>query len=452
MSESRVDQTVGPGRVTSPLLVLVGATITSVFTALILRHGILSTPDGWGYWQGSVSLLQHRGFTYFFADTPILDWVPLYSIYLLAWQYCFGVSGAVIIAANVALAAAAGVGWCMLFQKLVCMCGDELGRSRTYALAGGTAFIAVALPLQYTSLAAESLVMALLPVLIISTLNAMHALWGRAFVANVLIATASSTLLLLAHNRCIAFALASSILIVRQGGRERFARILAASVVSGVAIILWTVVRHVLGQSEDHRPGIGLAAYSAAQYFWQLIGSVSKLLGRRAVNQVVVWAVIFGQLLFMLHPKWMMRDGTVRVRRCVRTIWGFALLSIAFIYLMFNFSWVSDPLTGRFPAYLVLLIVPPAIICAAALGSPKLVVAASFVLLMMPAMYLVKPVEMGVPFLLAAVDRGDVPHPASMFCIRPWHSIRRDVTALPVVKSGDHLIIPPPFEPWFSKR
>ena len=75
------------------------ALITGLAAALlqlaILREGLWFTPDSWAYWQGSVSLMNGEGYSYFYG-TGIRDWPPLFSVYLLCWQWVFGVSGATL--------------------------------------------------------------------------------------------------------------------------------------------------------------------------------------------------------------------------------------------------------------------------------------------------------------------------------------------------------------------
>src|SRR5262249_24841437 len=60
--------------------------VTFAATLAMLRHGIAITSDGWAYWQGSVSLLEGRGYTFLYYDVPIQAWPPLYSLYLALWQ------------------------------------------------------------------------------------------------------------------------------------------------------------------------------------------------------------------------------------------------------------------------------------------------------------------------------------------------------------------------------
>ena len=69
--------------------------------AYVLLHwsGIGLDPDSWAAWQGAVSILAGKGYTYF-SGNPIHSWPPLYSLYLALWIAAIGPTAWTLMISN----------------------------------------------------------------------------------------------------------------------------------------------------------------------------------------------------------------------------------------------------------------------------------------------------------------------------------------------------------------
>ena len=86
-------------------LPICGGLVAATICLLMLTPGITVDPDGWAYWEGSVSILNGNGYR-FFGGQPIVDFPPLFSLFLSLIQSVGGVSGWSLAASLVILAAA----------------------------------------------------------------------------------------------------------------------------------------------------------------------------------------------------------------------------------------------------------------------------------------------------------------------------------------------------------
>lgn len=69
------------------------AGLAMLIATAMLSIGITLGPDGWAYWEGSVSIIRGSGYSYFGGQT-IVAFPPLFSMALSLAQSAFGVSGA----------------------------------------------------------------------------------------------------------------------------------------------------------------------------------------------------------------------------------------------------------------------------------------------------------------------------------------------------------------------
>ena len=98
-------------------LVVAAGTLSAALGLYGLRHGIRLTPDGWAYWEGSVSLLRGCGYLYYGGKSIVL-YPPLFSIYLAIVQAITGVSGASLALAISLLAGFSAASWTALHLLL----------------------------------------------------------------------------------------------------------------------------------------------------------------------------------------------------------------------------------------------------------------------------------------------------------------------------------------------
>jgi hypothetical protein len=103
---------------------LIAAVVAVVLSSLILRDGIVFNPDGWGYWEASVSLLQGRGYQYF-GGHPIFWYPPLFPLYLMLWQAVLGISARTLCVALIVCCGVSTFIWTEVFRR-------QFGAHRTW--------------------------------------------------------------------------------------------------------------------------------------------------------------------------------------------------------------------------------------------------------------------------------------------------------------------------------
>src|SRR5438046_293162 len=151
-----------PGMKTVPryfesALPICGGLVAATICLLMLTPGITVDPDGWAYWEGSVSILNGNGYR-FFGGQPIVDFPPLFSLFLSLIQSVGGVSGWSLAASLVILAAATTFLWSCLLASIT--------QSSPHSFVPrvlGTLYVAAFVGAYYTTLLSETLFLALLP-------------------------------------------------------------------------------------------------------------------------------------------------------------------------------------------------------------------------------------------------------------------------------------------------
>ena len=93
--------------------------------------GIALDPDSWAAWQGAVSIVAGKGYTYF-SGNPIHSWPPLYSLYLAGWIAAIGPTALTLMIANAVLVVLQAVLWQGLWRTLT----RDLGIGRRNAAVG----------------------------------------------------------------------------------------------------------------------------------------------------------------------------------------------------------------------------------------------------------------------------------------------------------------------------
>lgn len=101
----------------STYLLLFASGLTVLLSSFFLYDGVALSPDGWAYWEGSVSLLSGNGYTYFGGE-PLTDWGILFPLLLAIVQKLIGIHGGARSVSILLLAALTSGAWVYLFATL----------------------------------------------------------------------------------------------------------------------------------------------------------------------------------------------------------------------------------------------------------------------------------------------------------------------------------------------
>jgi hypothetical protein len=358
-------------------LSLLAAVVSVTALAHSLRFGIELTPDGWAYWQSSVSLLEGRGYRYFFGPT-IIEWPPLYPLYLAGWEYFLGVSGRTLVFANSALAGVAAFNWTAIFlwhlwkqlrrnghvDEQACDATSlEVVRSRAQAAPANLTFASLLIVIFvsstivafYRSVLAQNLVYAILPVLFYASLRCTQAA-GRTFFVLAGLNALLAMMLLLAHNSAVAFLLPVAFVLARCRDQSLMARGFAIFLSSVLPLAPWLAIRSWLGQLHSHP--IGRANFTVAEYLDQIIGDSADLL------LTVRFGLGFVALLFIIgYIWWQLQQAkeSLVVVLAIRTYLLFSVLASVCLLGIFMLTWINDPLGTRFILFLPLTLFSSAV-------------------------------------------------------------------------------------------
>jgi len=364
------------GRLGPSTLSWLAAVVSVAALAYSLRYGIELTPDGWAYWQSSVSLLEGRGYRYFFGPT-IIEWPPLYPLYLAGWEYFLGVSGRTLVLANIALAGVAAFNWTAIFLWPLwdhvrgSSHGDEraiatedasakhgtLNASLTFASFLIVIFVSSTIVSFYRSVLAQNLVYAGLPILFYATFQCTQTC-GRVFLAWAGLNGLLVTVLLLAHNSAVTFLLPVAVVLARCRSKSLMARTSAILLSSVLPLAPWLAVRSWLGQLHSHPLGLGHSNFALAEYLDQMVGDTADLL------LTVRFGLGFVALLFLIGYIWHQSKQENRssiIGNAVRTNLLLAVLASLCLLGIFMVTWINDPLGTRF-----ILFLPLTLFCSAA--------------------------------------------------------------------------------------
>jgi hypothetical protein len=418
------------------IVALTAGGVAALLSALLLRDGIHMTPDSWAYWQGSVSLLEGRGYRYFFGDIAITHWPPLYPAYLAAAQALAGVSGSTLIATNVLLVGAASVGWLLAWWVPLRTFRDGLdttGYAATLMLAIYTAAYTAH---HFNALHAEGLRYALLPFFLLAVWRTSAEQEVRPFVRWTVLAALLGTALMLTHNASVAYVAAGSIVLAIFGRQSPARRLAACGVLIAVPGAVWLAVRGALGQGGSHTFGLEVAQETPAAYAWQMVSGIAYLIGPSKYKlSIAVLAAVAVFLVAALVPAGR-RLGWVdaRTAKVLRAYLTFGVAAALLTWAQFSSTWIQEPLNGRFVLFLPLVVVPALTVLFSRIRQPLLAIALCSGLALQP--------------VLRLVERTSHPIDAYPHMALPGDSIDPTfVDRLPTTVEGRRLISPPLY-PW----
>jgi hypothetical protein len=319
------------------------AVLAAIVFAILHRNAIEVTPDGWAYWQGSVSLLEGNGFRYF-SGGEVTDWPPLYSLYLAGWISVLGPTGLCLILANGALAAAQAAGWIGLAQGTLQMARGAAG---FWGALLSAVFAAIFIPLWEGPALAHNLLYTILPFQAALALNFARPRDRTA--ARLAALTLTSALLLLTHNSGIVFVLAAALFVFLSGRKSLITRALFSAIVTAIPLGVWLAVRMMFNQDESHPLGEG--RFTAAEYVQQAINGAGNLIlppPLTAIAALGITALIAWLCIALAAGR------SVRWFPLLYTGMPFVLLIV-----IFNATWVYDPLSDpRFTLFVPLTVLP----------------------------------------------------------------------------------------------
>ena len=349
----------------------VAAVIALSAFALLNCRGIDLTPDGWAYWQGAVSLVEGKGYRYF-SGNPIVAWPPLYSLYLAAWILVTGPTGLGLVIGNAFLISIQAWLWCYVLLTIWCDTGDEAGCLPRLAVA---VYIGLFTAVTQQGVLADVLKYSLAPLLLRATWEMRRTDASVSSAQGTALAAVAGSLALLAHSSSVVFIAASSVMIgTTKAPRRRW----DAAIVATVPLLVWAIVRQLMGQSGSHAIGVGVGHYDSTTYLRQLVRATGSLL---APNHHGLPFLAVGAGLVLT---------TVMVRRhagnqALRFAALFVGLSAAFTYALFNLVWVRDPIGERFLLFFPVILAPLWILASA--RGPLAGFVACSLLILLPVLY-----------------------------------------------------------------
>jgi len=337
---------------------LAAALLAGSASALMLRNGIKLTPDSWSYWEGSVSLLNGRGY-YEFSGRRVWSWPPGYSFYLAAWQRQLGVSGRTLARANIALAAIAAFAWTAAFMapyRQSLRSGSWCNRLLLLAV---IIFIAMTLAMGFRAVMAHNLAYTLFPfVLLVTCAMVASDRSPAAFVALTLLNMFVLSLLTATHYSFVFFPLVVAAIILPLRRQRTGLRCLSAALLALIPLAIWWAVRWKLGTLASHKPG-ARPRFGWGAYAGQAIGGIGNLLApdRRHLGQVLLAAVCVILLAGLAATRRLGGPGRRAMLAYVQLSCGFLLC----LYVVFNRTYIIETLySDRFLLFVPLTLFPAA--------------------------------------------------------------------------------------------
>jgi hypothetical protein len=223
------------------LLAISGGVLAASFSLVFQSPGVVLSPDGWAYWEGSVSMLSGDGYRYL-DGAPILAWPPGFSAYLALWQLVLGnAAGTLAMAHAVAMGVGAAV-WIGVARRIA-------PSSRPTPAGIAAAVVLALLPaICLRAVLSESLFMALLGGSVAMALGGGRV---RGTARTALFATLVAAMLLTRHVGA-AFVPALAWIAWRSRVHAPLRDNVRVAIAAASAVALWFVVRLWLGLLDNN--------------------------------------------------------------------------------------------------------------------------------------------------------------------------------------------------------
>ena len=341
MADVRETKRCSAGVIEAGLVALVSGALATYF----LRRGIGISPDGWGYWQASVSLMNGNGMTDLLGE-PVVDWPPGFPLYLAAWQALLGTSGATLVAATVACVGAAGFLWTLLLFRV-------MAPERSHWTWLSLAWLVCVLPTAHGFLLSEMLFHALLPgVLLIS-----HHTWActdrRPLLLSAAGLGAALGALLLVRNASISLVPALLFPLLLQARVCLRWRVFGIALATSVAGCVALASRAWFDQGASHVVGWGVGYLTAGEYGEHISVGLANHLSSGALGAVLLTALALTLAIGRGFPA----ESIARVR-----LWGgVTCVACLGLFVLFNMVQIGNPPRGRFTLFATLMVIPLAL-------------------------------------------------------------------------------------------
>jgi hypothetical protein len=316
------------------------ALLAGAIALVTMRHGIVLTPDSWAYWEGSVSILSGHGYQYFGA-VGIADFPPLFALLLSAVQAVFGVSGAALIGTVSFLAAATTYVWCYIIFYFTH--GTHRANAAGYLAA---ASISLYLGARFHVLWSETLMLALLGVLVFLIVRRADSLKSQRSAPRLLVMSFVLTLMLLTRNAAVVFwppfALIVTLEVYRSGSSVK--RKLATVPIVLAPLLVWYLVGVIMGLKGTQRLILG-GKYSPVDYGAQMLSGLAAEFG--PTSKGIGYAVLAAVVACLVLAFWRSGDSPLAAKR-MGYVAVFGIVSLVGLFVLFNLTAIYDPLKTRF--------------------------------------------------------------------------------------------------------
>jgi hypothetical protein len=328
---------------------LLGSGLLAVaICGLMLTIGITVEPDGWAYWEGSVSILKGHGYRYF-GGQAIVDFPPFYSLFLSLVQSIGGVSGWSLAGSLMTLAGSAALAWSCLLASLT-----RTAPSPLVPRVLGSLYFAAFVGAYYTALLSETLFLVLLPLLFLSLTQIRADDSNRRLTLWMGLCCLLTTALLLTRNSAIAFVPGLALCVFLR--TQRFSptgRIALAALAGALPVSLCGFSRALLGQTGSHPFGLG-NRYSPAQYAQQFIEDLAYRMGP---SFFFLGGVLLALTVLLIGAA-IVRHGASSAHRNALQILLVSATAVLVLFALFNvIPMLMDTFSGRFIWYLPLTLV-----------------------------------------------------------------------------------------------
>ena len=428
-------------RLTPFRLIVLAALAAGALTRLILRNGINASPDSWAYWEGSVSLIEGGGYARLLGE-PIVDWPPLFSIYLALFQLGLDQTGAALVWAITVASVLNVIAWGTYLKRLF---DDEDNGRPSLGFAGSVAFLTLFVPLCTRWLLAQFLMLAAVGAGYATLLGALRATRDRALYWQSLGLAGLLGIALFAHNSALVFVGAAVVLLLVAAHAPLRTRAIAAGLVGVVSVMPWLWGRWWLGQLDSHllaeplrSPGdyVIQTLTGLGEFFVPAVAGHLPLRAAAGLTGIAVVLVTAGLAIF-------------RRRLSLPAAPFAAILATAlsglFVFLLFNLTFVDSRLSGRFLWFVPLTLVPVwlraarasrltgSVLLVAVLAMPAVRIATLVVTGVLPTTGAARPEDVGIRpdyFLTTTHPERRPPHarqviPPSYPWMERWHRSSR---------------------------
>lgn len=321
---------------------VLAALLGGLASLFVLREGIVLSPDGWEYWEGSINLLMGRGYQYY-GGQPIRLYPPLFPTYLAGIQSLTSPSGHGLTIAVAALSALTIAAWVQLFMRLA-----DSPPKFSWTAIWLVLFLVQFVAFSYVALLSETLFLCLLGTALVFTTqlksrDGTDPLPYRALLGLTLCGCA----MLGSRNNAIAFIPCFAGLVWWQlRAHSATSRFIASAATSTIPIGFWIGLRSALGQGSSHRLQVptldSLGGYSSdfAQGIPVLLGSPAPGIG------VVIALCALGLLLatYCWEPLLERTEEHATRRAILLCLIG----SLAGLWIVMASAKVFDAFNGRF--------------------------------------------------------------------------------------------------------